>query len=172
MQPWKDRGHRAFVLTKVFSESLLQFSIFKSNHDCSAKQCKRSQNVASGETSAKTPSEHFAKMRKIDWMANAAVYPCSDQPLLASTGHNFGNSAELLNAEMLPRFRIKPESGAEKKCSGHPSPQTGVKHNVPPGSRDKSSHDPHRDPKRQQHSIRRATAQTPILCTRMDRKPK
>jgi len=122
MQPWQDRGDSAFISAKIFSEPLLQFSIFKSNHDCSTQKRECCQRIADGETSAKTPSEHFAKMRKVDWMTKTAVYPGGDQPLLASTGHNFGNSAELLNAEMLPRFRIKPESGAEKKNSGNPSP--------------------------------------------------
>ena len=122
MQSRKDRRHRAFVLLKVFSESLLQFFILKLDHDGSTQQRECSQRIADGKTSAKTPSEHFAKMRKIDWMTNSVVYPCSDQPLLASSGHNFGNSAELLNAEMLPRFRIKPESDAEKKDGGYPSP--------------------------------------------------
>jgi hypothetical protein len=154
MQPWKDRRNRPFVLIKIFSESLFQFFILKSDHDCSTQHRECSQRIADGQTSAKTPSEHFAKMRKIHWMANSAVYPCSDQPLFASTGHDFGNSAELLNAKILPRFRIKPESGAEKKCSWHPSPQTGVQHNVAPGSRDKCSRDPQSDPKRQQHAIR------------------
>src|SRR2546427_4004344 len=120
MQSRKDRRHRAFVLLKVFSESLLQFFILKLDHDGSTQQRECSQRIADGKTSAKTPSEHLAKMRKIDWMTNSVVYPCSDQPLF--TGHNFGNSAELLNAEMLPRFRIKPESDAEKKDGGYPSP--------------------------------------------------
>jgi len=105
---------------KIFSESLFQFFILKSDHDCSTQKRECCQRIADGETSAKTPSEHFAKMRKIDWMTDAAVYPCSDQPLF--TGHNFGNSAELLNAEMLPRFRIKPESDAEKTDGEYPSP--------------------------------------------------
>ena len=122
MQPRHDRGHRAFVLTKIFAESLFQFFIFKIGHDCSIQQRECSQHIADGKTSAKTPSEHFAKMRKIDWMTDAAVYPRSDQALFASTGHNFGSSAELLNAEMLPRFRIKAESDAEKKDGGYPRP--------------------------------------------------
>src|SRR2546427_4713264 len=108
------------VQTCALPISLFQFFILKSDHDCSTQKRECCQRIADGETSAKTPSEHFAKMRKIDWMTDAAVYPCSDQPLF--TGHNFGNSAELLNAEMLPRFRIKPESDAEKKDGGYPSP--------------------------------------------------
>src|SRR6266550_1053184 len=119
MQPWKHRRHRALVLTKIFAESLFQFFIFKIGHDCSTQQRECSQRIADGKTRAKTPSEHFAKMRKIDWMTNSVVYTCSDQPLLASSGHNFGNSAELLNAKMLPRLRIEPESDAEKKDGGY-----------------------------------------------------
>src|SRR5207249_10189152 len=102
MQPRHDRGHRAFVLTKIFAESLFQFFIFKIGHDCSIQQRECSQHIADGKTSAKTPSQHFAKMRKIDWMTNSAVYPCTDPPLLASSGHHLGNSAAPPTAHMPP----------------------------------------------------------------------
>src|SRR5437763_15311535 len=104
MHPWKHRRHRALVLTKIFAESLFQFFIFKMGHDCSTQQRECSQLIADGKTSAKTPSEHFANMRMIDWMTNSVIYPCRDQPLLASSDHNLGNSAVFLDAKMLRRF--------------------------------------------------------------------
>src|SRR5207237_10552091 len=110
MQPWKHRRHRALVLTKIFAESLFQFFIFKIGHDCSTQQRECSQHIADGKTSAKTPSEHFAKMRKTDCMTNSAVYPRSDQALFAITGHNFGSPNELLIAEMRPLSRTTEES--------------------------------------------------------------
>src|SRR5207249_10589536 len=110
------------VLMKICAEALCHVSIIQSGDDCSTQQRECSQRIADGKTSAKTPSEHGAKRRKIDWMTNSVVYACSDQPLLASSGHNFGNSAELLNAKMLPRLRIEPESDAEKKDGGNQSP--------------------------------------------------
>src|SRR5437773_12473419 len=108
MQPRHDRGHRAFVLTKIFAESLFQFFIFKIGHDCSTQQRECSQRIADGKTRAKTPSEHFAQLRKIDWMTNSVVYPCSDQPLLASSAHTLGTPADLLNPKLLPRSRLQP----------------------------------------------------------------
>src|SRR2546430_17666958 len=98
MQPRHDRGHRAFVLTKIFAESLFQFFIFKIGHDCSTQQRECCQRIADGKTSAKTPSEHLAKMRKIDWMTNSVVYTCSAQRLIASSGHKLCNTRTMVIA--------------------------------------------------------------------------
>src|SRR5712692_4818297 len=110
-------------------------------------------------------------MSEIDGVADMATNPRSDELLLVLSGHQFSTATELGAVELLAGSLINPKTRCEKSDGGHPTPRGSIDRYLVPRCSNEAEDDPHCYPQRQQYTVRRSRARTPVADARVDHQP-
>ena len=110
------RYHRVDSVTirdKFLAEAPLEFCVLHLNHDGAGCDRDAGQQPADDQTSSYAPCQHFAEMAEIDRMANPRANACDYQPIVAVTGADFWQAAQLCPTEVRSRGGIQGDAGCK-----------------------------------------------------------
>ena len=168
----EDRGDLSAVGAIFVAETLLEFTVFKVEHDRAGEGGEDGKDDQRDCGEGDRPAQEFAEVAQVDGVADAGADAGGDETLVVAIGFEFGEAAELDVCEVARRRAIDQKAGEDEERAGNVGIRSFVESACAPGENEDDREDDVEEPEREDDLERPTPLSAPVFGKGMEREPK